>query len=265
MISILVFLPASLVSPTEGFVTVPAGSYQVGKQGDLDNPLRKVKLKSFEIAKTDVTNADFEAFVKATGHKTVAERLHNGMVFEPPLKEFQWKQDPTAYWRYPNGITRGGIESEQDHPVTGICYDDALAYCKWAHVRLPSFEEWEVACRAGTKTDYFFGNSPDQIGAYAHVWHGRDHMTASNSDGYAYTAPVGHFKPNPLGLYDMYGNVFQFCSGRLPMDHADWQAHARGGSWWCSRNSCCSFNSFYIGTVVRFASFSNLGFRVVRG
>jgi len=265
MLATFICISALLGSPTEGFVSVPTDTYQLGRDGDLDNPPRKVKLQSFEIAKTDVTNAQFEAFVKATGYKTVAEKHHDGLVFQPPLKEFQWMQDKTAYWRFPNGITRGGIEEKADHPVTGICYDDALAFCKWAHVRLPTLDEWEVACRAGTKTDYFFGSTPDQIGLYAHVWHGRDHMKACDADGFTYTAPVGHFKPNPLGLYDMYGNVFQFCQGRLPTDHASWQVHARGGSWWCSRNSCCSFNSFYIGTIVRYASFSNLGFRVVRG
>ena len=246
-----------------GFVTIPAGSYAVGKDGVLSNPARKVVLKSYRISRVDVTNADFAKFVEATRYKTDAERFHDAMVFEPPLKDFRWIQDATAFWRYPNGRTRGGVSQKVDHPVTAISFRDALAYCKWAGVRLPTLDEWEVASRAGTRTDYFFGSSPDEIGKYANVWHGRNHLKPDYSDGYMYTSPVGHFKPNPLGLYDIYGNVFQFCSGRLPTDRSTHVAHARGGSWWCSRYSCCFFNSVDIGSVNVHASFSNQGFRVV--
>jgi sulfatase modifying factor 1 len=248
----------------EGYVRVPAGIYTVGKAEYLDNRLRRVKLRAFEIAEYDVTNAKFAEFVKATGYKTDAERLHNGMVFEPPMPEFRWRRDATAYWRFPNGITRGGIDKKMDHPVTGISFSDALAYCKWADVRLPTLEEWEVASRAGAKTDYFFGSDPSQIGQYANVWHGRDHTKPDYSDGYMYTSPVGRFKPNPWGLYDIYGNVFQFCSGHLAKDQSARFAHSRGGSWWCSRNACCFFNSVDIGTVDIHASYSNQGFRTVR-
>jgi sulfatase modifying factor 1 len=256
------WLLASFPSPE--FVLIPAGTYEVGKREYLFNPRRKVKLAAFEIARYDVTNADFEAFVKATHYVTDAEKRHDSMVFEPPLKEFRWIQDPTAYWRFPNGITRGGIEGKMDHPVTGISFHDGEEYCKWAGVRLPTLDEWEVASRAGAKTDYFWGDDPGQIGKYANVWHGRDHLKPDYSDGYMYTSPVGHFQPNPLGLYDIYGNVFQFCSGRMPNDRSPIGVHARGGSWWCSRNACCFFNSVDIGTVNIHASFSNQGFRVAK-
>lgn len=246
------------------FARVTESVYRVGKADHLDNPVRKVKLAAFEIAVYDTTNADFAAFVKATGYVTDAERFHNAMVFAPPMPEFRWIKDPTASWRYPNGRSRGGILHKLNHPVTSISFSDALAYCKWAGCRLPTLEEWEVACRAGTSSDYFFGATPDQIGRYANVWHGRNHLKADYSDGYMYTSPVGHFKPNPLGLYDMYGNVFQFCSGHLPRDRSSATAHSRGGSWWCSKNSCCFFNSVDIGSVNVHASFSNQGFRVVR-
>ena len=206
----------SLLLSTTGFVRIPGGIYPVGKAGMLDNYPRKVRLRAYEICKTDTTNEQFAAFVKATGYVTDAERFHDGMVFQPGLKEFRWLRDETANWRFPNGKTCGDIVAKQDHPVTGISFHDAAEYCKWAGVRLPTLDEWEVACRAGTKTDYFFGSDPDQIGRYANVWHGRDHLHPDFSDGYMYTSPVGHFQPNPLGLYDIYGNVFQFCTGRLP-------------------------------------------------
>ena len=246
------------------YLTVAAGTYRVGKADHLDNPLRKVRLSAYQIARYETTNQEFAAFVKATNYRTDAERLHNCMVFEPGLPEFRWICDKTAFWKWPNGRTRDGITGKEQHPVTSISFQDAEAYCKWAGVRLPTLDEWEVACRAGTQTDYFFGSSPEGIGKYANVWHGRDHLKADYSDGYMYTSPVGSFLPNPWGLYDMYGNVFEFCTGWLPSDGAKRVVHARGGSWWCSKNACCFFNSVDIGRVNPHASFSNQGFRVAK-
>jgi formylglycine-generating enzyme len=246
------------------FVLIPKGVYKIGKKDHLLNPLRKVEVESFSIAKTETTNKQFEAFVLATSYKTDAERTHNALVFRPGLKEFKWINDTTAYWRYPNGKSLGGIENKMNHPVTTISYTDILAYCKWAGVRLPSLEEWEIACRAGSDSDYFFGNDRNKIKKYANIWYGRDHLTADSSDGYMYTSPVASFAPNAWGLYDMYGNVFEFCTGKLKESESNTIAHARGGSWWCSKNACNFFNSYDIGRVNIHASFSNQGFRIVK-
>ena len=251
-------------APVEGFATVSAGTYRLGKAGYVENPPRQKRLAAFEIARTETTNDQFAAFVRATGYVTDAERRHNAMVFAPPLAEFHWIHDPTATWRFPNGRRRGGIENKGDHPVTTISFADALAYCRWAGVRLPTLDEWEAASRAGTTTDYFFGDDRREIGRYANVWHGPDHRKADRSDGYVTTSPVARFAPNPLGLYDVYGNVFEFCAGRLLGDRSERQVHSRGGSWWCSKNACCFYNSADVGSVDRHASFSNQGFRVAR-
>ncbi|OQP57128.1 sulfatase-modifying factor protein [Niastella vici] len=245
------------------FVVVPKGIYEVGKSTSTQNPLRKVTVDSFRIAIYETTNREFAAFVAATGYITDAEKQHNALVFEPGLDEFRWKNDSTAYWRYPNGVSRGGINDRMNHPVTCISYRDVQAYCTWAGVRLPTLDEWEIACRAGTHTNYFFGNDDRSIKTYANVWHGHDHKKADYSDGYMYTSPVGHFKPNAWGLYDMYGNVFEFCTGKLTPSERPSIAHARGGSWWCSSSACHAFNSYSIGQVHVHASFSNQGFRVV--
>lgn len=262
--ALLLYLAQSSTTSDSTFVVVAAGKYRIGKADHLDNPPRTVRLHAFAIARTETTNEQFAGFVRATGYVTDAERFHRAMVFEPGLREFRWIQDPTAFWRFPNGKTRGGLAGKSKHPVTSISYHDAVQYCKWAHVRLPTLEEWEVACRAGTTTDYFFGNDESRIGLYANIWHGRDHLKPDTSDGYMYTAPVGSFKPNPWGLYDMYGNVFEFCSGRVPTDTSKRAIHSRGGSWWCSKNACCFFTSFDIGREDISASFSNQGFRVAR-
>lgn len=255
-------LAAALFSPT--FVTVPAGTYTVGTAARPNNPPRKVKLAAYQIAAHETTNDQFAAFVAATKYVTDAERLHNSMTFAPGLKEFRWLADKTASWRFPNGRKRDGIEGKGDHPVTGISYRDAEAYCRWAGVRLPTLDEWEIACRAGTSGKYFFGDDDARIGDYGNIWHGRDHLTADTSDGYMTTSPVGCFKPNPWGLYDVYGNVFEFCAGLLPGEKPGTRVHARGGSWWCSQASCSFFNSCDVGKVARSASFSNTGFRVAR-
>lgn len=255
----------ALAQAEQKFVTVAAGYYAIGGKGHHLNPLREVWTDSFSIAATELTNQAFAQFVEATHYRTDAERLRNALVFTPGLEEFKWLEDSTANWRYPNGIIRGGINSKMNHPVTSISYADIQAYCKWAGVRLPSFEEWEIASRAGAATPYFWGNTDTAIERYANIWQGHDHLIADSTDGYVYTAPVASFAPNVWGLYDMYGNVFEFCEGQLPTDDpAKMIAHARGGSWWCSRHSCNYFNSVDIGRVHPHASFSNQGFRVVQ-
>ena len=151
-----------------------------------------------------------------------------------------------------------------NHPVTCISFRDALAYCNWKKVRLPTLDEWEIACRAGNANTYFWGNEQQKIHQYGNIWRGKNHLAADVSEDFIYTAPVAHYKPNAWNLYDMYGNVFEFCSDR-PQKLIDNPtiACARGGSWWCSEKSCNSFNSTDIGRVSKIASFSNLGFRVV--
>ncbi|HEY9256521.1 SUMF1/EgtB/PvdO family nonheme iron enzyme [Chitinophaga sp.] len=247
-----------------GEVLIPKGRYWIGKKQHLLNPRRQVYTDSFYIAACETTNRQFTAFVTATGYVTDAEKRHDALVFVPGLPEFEWHNDSTACWRFPNGITLGGIDQKMDHPVTTISYKDALAYCTWAGVRLPTLEEWEIASRAGAATDYFFGATNNHIGHYANIWYGKDHLQADSTDGYMYTAPVGSFAPNAWGLYDMYGNVFEFCSGKVRPDESPTLAHARGGSWWCSKASCSFFNSADIGRVHQRASFSNQGFRVVK-
>lgn len=254
------------------FVTINGGSFSIGEGGWLKenhpiNPSRKVELHTFDISKYEVTNEEFSQFVLETGYITLAEKNKNALVFEEGLKEFEWKEDTTASWRFPNGKSKGGIENKMNHPVTCISFIDALEYCKWADVRLPTIEEWEVAARANSYGKYFFADTNLYINMYANIWKGKSHKEVDANERHITTSPTGSYKPNPYGLFDIYGNVFEFCSNlpsALLTEGNINIAATRGGSWWCSKSSCGYFNSVDIGKVRKEASFSNNGFRVVR-
>lgn len=246
-------------------ITIEKGQYRVGEAKNLTNPLRTVEVESYKISAFELTNYEFSKFIEATGYITDAERKKDALVFRLGKKEFEWVEDSTANWRFPNGISKGGIDYKMNHPVTCISYRDALAYCKWANVRLPTIDEWEIASRSdGQKGKYFFGKETDSIFNYANIWRGKNHATKDPREDYFTTSPVGSFLPNPKGLYDIYGNIFEFCSD-LPPLHEGFKdvASTRGGSWWCSKYACGFFNSIDIGRVKKEASFSNNGFRIV--
>src|ERR1043165_9725074 len=123
-LSLIFFINNASAQTDSNFVLVKKGTYTVGKKGHSLNPQRKVSVDDFYISKTETTNQEFKKFIEATGYKTDAERLKNAMVFKPGLKEFDWLEDSTAYWRFPNGISRGGIDNKMNHPVTCISYSD---------------------------------------------------------------------------------------------------------------------------------------------
>lgn len=236
----------------------------LGEKDHYINPLRTVTINAFDISATEVTNYQFAQFIQATHYVTDAERYKNAMVFEVGLGEFEWKKDTTAYWRFPNGITKGGIENCPNHPVTCVSYYDIQQFVKWARVRLPTLDEWETATRATSTGRYFF-EEEHQINQYANIWINQDHRSVPLPDSNLYTSTVAIYAPNPYGLYDVYGNCFEFCDNNpAPIDKPVYMAFARGGSWWCSFHSCSFFNSVDIGKVNQRASFSNHGFRVVK-
>lgn len=258
------FYQQKINQPSE-FVKISGGEFRIGEKKNATNPPRTAEVNPFEISRYEITNKQFKQFVRETRYYTLAEKNKDAMVFRFGLDEFEWFQDSTASWKYPNGVAYGGIEAKMSHPVTCISYVDALAYCEWANVRLPTLEEWEVASRGGNFTDaHYFGDQPKLIHDHANIWQGKSHFREYEEDDYMTTSPVGTYKPNPFGLHDMYGNVFEYCSN-LPkvIEGEEHLAAARGGSWWCSFHACGYFNSSDIGWVDERASFSNNGFRVV--
>ena len=237
-----------------GMVWIPGGEFSMGAQdpptGDMvgmqattdSRPIHRVYVDGFFMDKTDVTNAQFAEFVKATGYITVAEKtpsaedypgappenLYAGsVVFTPPDHPVQlndhfqwWKYVKGANWRHPSG-PNSSIKGKGNYPVVQVSYQDAQAYCNWAHKRLPTEAEWEFAARGGLAgKPYVWGEKFNPNGKWmANTFQGHFPNKDAGSDGYVGLAPVGQFAPNGYGLYDMAGNVWQWTSDWYRVDY----------------------------------------------
>jgi len=238
-----------------GMVWIPGGEFTMGTDSALgwpeEMPPHRVHIDGFWMDATDVTNTQFEQFVDATGYKTTAEQtpkldeimkqvppgsprpdpsdlVPGSMVFQPtsgPVSLHQgdapqwWHWTPGADWRHPEG-PQSNLKGRGDHPVVQVSWDDAVAYVKWAGKRLPTEAEWEFASRGGLeKKDYVWGNEPpDDKHPQANTWQGDFPFRNSKADGYERTSPVKAFPPNAYGLYDMAGNVWQWCADWYDVD-----------------------------------------------
>ena len=231
----------------KGMVWIPGGEFSMGANDppDMDEvgmeatedarPIHRAYVDGFFMDKTDVTNAEFVAFVKATGYVTVAERtpreedfpgapaknlVAGSVVFTPPNhavrlnNHFQWwSYVHGANWRHPSG-PRSSIRGRESYPVVQIAYEDASAYANWAGKRLPTEAEWEFAARGGLSGKPFvWGDSFRPDGKWmANTHQGHFPNTDTGEDGHVGIAPVAQYPPNPYGLYDMAGNVWQWTS-----------------------------------------------------
>ncbi len=227
--------PAPAADPCPpSMAPIPGGRYRIGAAGRLPEEAPSeapVRLQPFCIARTEVTNREFAAFVAATGYRTqaeqplpqeqfpelsAAERRPGSVVFRPPspgepLAELSWWQwVPGADWRHPEG-PGSSIDDRLDHPVVQVSLADAEAYAAWAGAALPSEAQWEFAARGGLRDRAFsWGNTwrPGQ----ANTWQGEFPVSNTADDGFTGTAPVGSFPPNGYGLHDMTGNVWEWTA-----------------------------------------------------
>lgn len=245
-------------------VRVPAGEYALGSADHRFNKPHRLKTDGFLISDAETTNAQFAAFVKATGYQTRAEKTGWSLSGGEGSAEWEWKRVDGANWRQPFGPDGPAAEKLPDHPVTQISGEDARAYCRWVGGRLPTIDEWESAARAGAKTAYPWG---EEFSAKAcNIWNGETHLKNTREDGHVLTAPVRSFPSNAWGLHDVIGNVFEYCEGHAPWMESnivETRICGRGGSWWCSANSCHFYNLLDIGSMAKGASLPNQGFRVV--
>ena len=217
-------------APQPGMVWVPPGKFDMGDNVYAEEKLvRNVQVKGFWMDRTEVTNQEFAAFVKATGYVTVAERpidpkLHAGLpevmrqagavVFKMPSQLTRgddpsqwWQYVPGANWQHPAGPS-STIDKHGHFPVVHITYEDALAYAKWKGRSLPTEAQWEWAARAGASA---LPHQHDQP-ASANTWQGIFPMANSAEDGFAGLAPVGCYGANAWGLFAMIGNVWELTS-----------------------------------------------------
>ena len=247
--------PEGVAAP-KGMVWVPGAVFKQGAVNndkiamDHEKPAIDVMVDGFFMDVTEVTNAQFSAFVKATGYVTVAERgidweelkkqvpagtekphdsiLQPGsLTFKkakssvPNLYDFSqwWNWTIGADWKHPNG-PKSSIKGKDDYPVVQVSYEDALAYCEWANRRLPTEAEWELASRAGSYgTIYNWGDDVSVLAEKANTWEGEFPVENTMADGFELRAPVKSYPSNALGLYDMAGNVWEWTSDWYNTDY----------------------------------------------
>ncbi len=204
---------------------IPAGKFVMGSPKDEkdrsdDEAQHEVEItKTFYLGVYTVTVGQFRQFVKDAGYETEAEKDgQGGSGYNAETKDFVFEK-PKFNWQ------NVGWEQTDNHPVVNVTWNDALAFCEWLSkkeskkYRLPTEAEWEYSCRAGTKTRFYSGDDVEALKGVANILdasfkqkYPQASWAVAWDDGYPFTAPVGKFRPNAFGLFDMHGNVWQWCA-----------------------------------------------------
>jgi formylglycine-generating enzyme required for sulfatase activity len=310
----------------DGMVWIPGGEFSMGSDDPTGSlcggpdpmrdarPVHRAHVDGFWMDLTEVTNAQFARFVDATGYVTIAEQtpksedfpdappenlVAGSVVFtrsEGPVpldNHYRWfRYVAGANWRHPLG-PESDLTNRENDPVVHVAYDDAEAYARWAGKRLPTEAEWEFAARGGQAGKvYPWGDEFRPGGRWmANVWEGRFPVQDSGEDGFAGVAPVAQFPPNGYGLYDVAGNVWEWCSdwyrpdsyARLvsaggvarnpkgpdapydPMEPTEKKRVHRGGSFLCTDQYCTRYMVGTRGKGEVSTGSNHLGFRCVAG
>jgi formylglycine-generating enzyme required for sulfatase activity len=309
----------------EGMVWIPGGEFSMGSTAETEAlcgrpgvtrdalPVHRVYVDGFWMDATEVTNEQFDKFAKATGYVTIAERtptreefptappenlVAGSTVFTPtpgpvPLDNFYqwWRYEKGANWRHPEGPD-SDLKGREKYPVVHIAYDDAMAYAKWAGKRLPSEAEFEFAARGGkTGLVYPWGNDLHPGGKFmANTFQGRFPIKDEGEDGFAGIAPVAKFPASGYGLFDISGNVWEWCSdwyrpdyyaqlgqagGAIrnppgpdkpfdPIEPTEKKRVHRGGSFLCTDQYCTRYMVGTRGKGEVSTGSNHLGFRCVK-
>lgn len=292
------FLGISVSAPTNfverDMVLIPSGEYQIGslhKRGfrsDGEGPVRKITVDAFYIDVCTVTNRQFLSFVDDTSYKTEAEhygwsfvyrgfvspRLAQGVEQSVAATPWWWVVNG-ADWKHPEG-PGSDIDERMDHPVVHASWNDACAYSLWAGRRLPTEAEWEIAARGGLVQKTFpWGDELNPGNEHmCNIWQGKfpDHNTAE--DHYIGTAPAKSFSPNGYGLYNVSGNVWEWCSDWFSQSYhvqssnhnpvGPAKGHGRvikGGSYMCHASYCNRYRMGARSATTADSSAGHHGFR----
>ncbi len=288
--------PANQNTAEHDMVYIPGGTFLMGtnqKEGfpaDGEGPIRKIKVNPFYMDIHTVTNAQFKAFIEDTGYITEAEQYGWSFVFyqfvsketaEKVKQKVQgtqwWWVVEGAVWNHPEGPD-STITNRMDEPVIHVSWNDAQAYCDWAGKRLPTEAEWEFAARGGLEQKtYPWGDELMPGGVQqCNIWQGKFPEVNDLADGYAGPAPAKSFPPNGFGLYQMSGNVWEWCSdwfsknihkrgGRdNPKGPETGEARVmRGGSYLCHHSYCNRYRVAARTSNTPDSSTGNMGFRCV--
>ncbi|MET3174629.1 UNVERIFIED_ORG: sulfatase modifying factor 1 [Arthrobacter sp. UYCu721] len=274
---------------------IPTGRFQMGDSfaegypSDGEIPVHEVRLDGFRIDTAPVTNVLFASFIRETGYRTEAEQYGSSAVFHllssatgdeilgTAAGAPWWLNILGAHWARPTG-PGSDWKDIPDHPVVHVSHQDALAYCRWAGRRLPTEAEWEYAARGGLNGKrYAWGNELTPGGEHrCNIWQGTFPTTNAREDGHLGTAPVRSFAPNGYGLYEMAGNVWEWCADWfLPKYYRNSPAEnpqgptigagrvMRGGSYLCHDSYCNRYRVAARTSNTPESSSGNCGFRTV--
>jgi len=260
--------------------SLPGGTFRMGSdtapEGD-QRPVHQVRLAAFKIDAYQVTNRQFLMFIRETQYETTAER--NGWSFVFHAERKTWVRMVGANWRNPSGtnpyteLDSGAMRAIFDFPVVHVSWDDVQAFCRWAGKRLPTEAEWEYAAKGGLLDAlYPWGNQRQADGKFfANYWQGQFPHENTGADGFLGLAPVGSFPANRYGLFDLGGNVWEWCGDRYsadyyrrcPLDNPQGPSAEEGETVTVARLMLRKENGRYVGETM--GGVDTVALRVIRG
>ena len=253
---------------------IKGGNFIFGNDNGLERerPEQEVIVQSFLIDKNLVTVNEFRNFVISTNYESEAEKFGNAIVFIDSINT--WKLIDGATWEYPLG--KSNPIAFDNHPVTQVSWNDALAYCEFCDKTLPTEVQWEYAAsERGQKKNqlFYWGNDLVINNKYmCNTWASDYPNSIGFKDGFKYTSPVGYYGANSLGIFDMAGNVWEWCynmylpyEGNHQIFSDELQGKAqRGGSFLCNPNYCYGFRLSARSATSAESSLFHVGFRCVK-